>query len=781
MSLYQANTALGRTKSLRVQAKSVTAPPPPTTSAAVATHIPSVTSHISLFLTNLRLLDLDQDEDWPDISPLTFSSKDAAGGQKKRIQCVEWALYNLFVLWDENEARNKLRPFYPPQDQVQSINLRAALLRSLEQAKRNGVLGRDAVIRKTMLDECKGDRFEEVLAVFSSAVLKKLVAERALNSGLEYRPTISENIALENFGYSSERTVLNGLILAHKASLNSTLRDKDAARERYRDFEELLALKERGITRRTEQMKAAMGQSSDDAVPSHLRKQARQILKTNWTGSEQWVETLLYTDTGSQKNGLLAADFGSVWSGVREGRLSDLEDDNTGLLEHLDQRVRLQRSRLEKWEGFRKSLLGGRSLGSKGQEEKAKARTTGVDLGFTAHQQLQPGAVPPADVPDFKPSAAPPEYAQLLHNMRTEFNSIGKPRVPDFSKLLVAQTSSRRPLESLAVPSTVTEPVSDLSEWEDEPEEIVQAPSKAEAPSHVGNGKGSNSQSSRLRSPKRRPVARQPSEDDIHGGGDGSLNVVHRGRTLKSVLPRQANTTSTMELAPADSTGAKEPASMSGHRNYSMDKRSPPPRISPERLPRSKKEPQPDPIPPPSVRPVSPTQAMADQILASMSNASPSPAKKPRHTLSLADRTRMSMTRTQSFETEDEIDSNLLLPSPPKTTKVANEAVASPPDDAKGEQYEDLVARTRRSMAGFEAAQQKAQLDRRRSQRKSKIVQRKDSYFPKVEEEVGDTSVVDELLRASQEDMEAVFKSRPKMRTSPAPSPGRRWDEDEDA
>lgn len=61
---------------------------------------------VSLFLTNLHLLDLDLLPDWPDVNAQTFTGKDAAQGHKKRIQSVEWALYRLFVLWDPDEARN---------------------------------------------------------------------------------------------------------------------------------------------------------------------------------------------------------------------------------------------------------------------------------------------------------------------------------------------------------------------------------------------------------------------------------------------------------------------------------------------------------------------------------------------------------------------------------------------------------------------------------------------------------------------------------------------------
>lgn len=61
-------------------------------------------SNITLFLRNLRLLNLDLRDDWPGISELTFCTKNSQQNQKKRIQNVEWALYQLFVLWDPEEA-----------------------------------------------------------------------------------------------------------------------------------------------------------------------------------------------------------------------------------------------------------------------------------------------------------------------------------------------------------------------------------------------------------------------------------------------------------------------------------------------------------------------------------------------------------------------------------------------------------------------------------------------------------------------------------------------------
>lgn len=114
------NSLLSRTRSARVPA-STTIPGKTLTASSdapirslnissanvhVQTASTSSAGNLSIFLTNLRLLDLDLLPDWPDINALTFTNKDVAQGQKKRIQCVEWALYQLFSIWDPTDAQN---------------------------------------------------------------------------------------------------------------------------------------------------------------------------------------------------------------------------------------------------------------------------------------------------------------------------------------------------------------------------------------------------------------------------------------------------------------------------------------------------------------------------------------------------------------------------------------------------------------------------------------------------------------------------------------------------
>ena len=72
------------------------APPAPT----------NATSSLSVFLTNVHLLDLDRSEDWPAISAQTFTSKNTLQNEKSRIHCVEWAFYRLFELWDPGETKD---------------------------------------------------------------------------------------------------------------------------------------------------------------------------------------------------------------------------------------------------------------------------------------------------------------------------------------------------------------------------------------------------------------------------------------------------------------------------------------------------------------------------------------------------------------------------------------------------------------------------------------------------------------------------------------------------
>ena len=704
----------------------------------------------------------------------------------------------------------KLRPFFPPLDQVQSLNLRAALLRGLEQAKKNGVLGRDAVVRKTMLDECKGERLEEVLASFSSAVLKKLVAERSLNGGLEFRPTISEKLALENWGYTGDRSTLNALILAHRVSLSALLADKNTARQRYKEFEHLLYIKEKALARRNERVNAPW--KADEKVTNSTREDIRKIVKTNWTGNERWIDSLLFSDTKPGNDGFLGRSFDEIWTDVEDGQISDLEDHNTGLLDKLDERVRLQKARLEKWNGYRERMFGTKHPDS--PREKGDSKSKECPIQFDAHKRITISEEDTERVAR-RMMTLPTEYADILEGMKADFESMKKAKIPDISNLI--RTSQAQPsfggFQNLSIPNDFDEPIADMGEFEDE---AVKKPQPGPKPARLQSTRiVRNSQAEPDPSTKRRQLP-QPRSLEIKKA------VPDKGTTSDSGSDpdppkRETSRIATRIARPPLRTdsGFHDDMPSKTRQNISPDispKSSPPPPPPPEEkaplaLPQP---PSPSPPPLPPRRP-SHTQVMADQILASMSNASPSPAKNSRPALSLAERARISMSRTRAYSQEEPDFDPLLSPSPgiragagagdlnnPRSPSYSHTHTKSEPansaDPADGDNngmdgggeidgYEDLVARTRRSMAGYEAARQKAQLERRRSLRRSRMPQRRDTQpFPPLDEEGygADASIVEELLDAgpADVDMETVFRSRPKIAASPPMSPVKlAWDD----
>jgi hypothetical protein len=64
----------------------------------------SAPSHLTVFVRNLKLLQLDQRKDWPDITLRSLSP--SSQNQRQRVRLVEWALYYLCTIWDPENAQN---------------------------------------------------------------------------------------------------------------------------------------------------------------------------------------------------------------------------------------------------------------------------------------------------------------------------------------------------------------------------------------------------------------------------------------------------------------------------------------------------------------------------------------------------------------------------------------------------------------------------------------------------------------------------------------------------
>lgn len=586
-----------------------------------------------------------------------------------------------------------------------------------------------------MLDECKGDRLEEVLAVFSNTVLKKVLQEE----GSDNYEAIARQLAFENFSYTGERTVLSSLILSHKASLGNHLRAKEDSRAKYRDFSNLLDLNDRRIVRRHEQLKEVIKERGPLENPFNSEAKALQDqVQRNWSGSEEWLESILYGDSRFGQDGLLATPFERVWKHVENNSIGDVEGkQGIGLLEQLDARVRDQENRLARWQDFGRTL----SKVNPGSPSKKdlEAKATKVDLGFNRHKDLQIGRTNAKPVGNTS-AVTHEEYNRLIENMKAELAEVGKPQVRNTRP----PRQSLRPEKPL---STVSSPPPSKPESPTGKDEEWSSASDSDEPSTGFNAAVSTSQT-----PPSEVIPSEPQSKEV---------ISELPVKAKMPPPPKIATKSRREI---ESKHTRDPAPV-------QMERSP----SPKCIVRT---------PPPIdiVKSQDSEFDLADQILNSMSAASPSP-KKQRHTLSLAERTRLSMSRashSQYSDMHDDVD-NLadlprlsIRPKPPPRQSLS----ASSEDD----KHADLIERTRKSMAGFEAAQKKAQLERRMSMKDAKKKQRESSYFPRLEEEVIATppGIDKQELLEGDPDYESVFKSRPKIKTSPAVSPTRTWGEEDE-
>lgn len=111
---------------------------------------------------------------------------------------------------------------------MHSKNLRAGLYKWLTELKAAGVLPKDVVLRKTMLDECKGEKFDEVLARFAMVVLRKMVQKEKQRDGSVTRE-------------EQDADKLVPLILAQRASIQRTLRSRKELIEKASACSEQLA------------------------------------------------------------------------------------------------------------------------------------------------------------------------------------------------------------------------------------------------------------------------------------------------------------------------------------------------------------------------------------------------------------------------------------------------------------------------------------------------------------------------------------------------------------
>jgi hypothetical protein len=327
----------------------------------------------------------------------------------------------------------KLAPFFPPQSPLQAMNLRAALFRALNQLKKDGKFYKDVTIRKTMLDECKGEKFEEVLATFSTTVMYKILKEWH-----ELEKSIAAKMVTTPTPSVGEQRSLLPLAIAHRASLTNLLKKKQKLQNTYRQFHSALDSKEEDLRRDKARLYKIM--EKVDACTTQQESVLAEITKqfdTCWEGDPKWKEIILKGNKIDIPDSILDEPIptwgrriiGSVTGDASSSHQSSLSQD-------LDQRVKVQQARLEQWKSFKDDLKAGTLEDSGDPKSSGKARRTrSMGISFDGHQDLMinPDEVTRAtfDGPSVRRGSVSDmvdEYEKLTKAMQEKLTLVDQPK-----------------------------------------------------------------------------------------------------------------------------------------------------------------------------------------------------------------------------------------------------------------------------------------------------------------------------------------------------------------
>lgn len=222
------------------------------------------------------------------------------------------------------------------------------------------------------MNDCGGEKFDEMLAAFSTAVLRK-VATSANDASSNSAIKLSTARSLS----PEEYQLMAPLILAHRVSLGAMGDRRARVRTTHEKFSNLLDSKKTQLDSYSKENPA--GTSEEPADFDRLSCE----VKANWLGSEEWANTLLHGGTGNGSDAFLELPFSSAWSMANASPIGELSaDTNQDLLVDLESRVSRQRDRLRRWRDFSKSMR------QRSNNRVSINATNHLPLAFKDHQTL---------------------------------------------------------------------------------------------------------------------------------------------------------------------------------------------------------------------------------------------------------------------------------------------------------------------------------------------------------------------------------------------------------
>ena len=567
-----------------------------------------------------------------------------------------------------------------------------------------------------MLDECKGDKFEEVLVSLSTIVVQKvLAAEKNEN------PSIARRFALIRKVPLKDQESLLPLALAHRASLASVLRRKRLLKTRHLEFQHLLDRKEQELSQRIERLEAIEESGAAKFVPNHAIQGIKRHFDIHWQGDPRWVDVIVKGAEHDNRDSALETAFSELWPSLNHSTLHQATAANQqGLLQDLEKRIANQQERLQHWKAVKDNLIRTPKTSSPTSVQvPGSSETQVITLDLSRHEEISLDSkrhcVRGKAQGIIEGSCAPSmtdEYIRLVNSMEAELATVGK--------------CGRKSVKSIRRNGHSISPVP-LGDhgMVIEPDHL--AGSERDSAQDIGSPSG---KPSKLTS---RTSLNLPSyhknDRDAEKSPEGTEGISHSSHERMEIFKfgeyDAATVDSSLELDTKIARKIEDgPSELEIHDE---------------------------------------DEILVQRIISSTRNADPSPAKSKR---SLVERTRQSM-GFSSLEALDDFPDSVTAPLPPT---LSNTLDSSPSIPAKST---TLLERTRQSMSLMPSASLKSQKSVHRS-RPSKIYPNNQFGTPSKQqtiEIVGEDTTPPERLFTQEADYASVFKSRPKIALSPMGSP----------
>lgn len=308
-----------------------------------------------------------------------------------------------------------------------------------------------------MFDECRGDKFEEVIAAFALTVFRKHASENAQLSLAE----------------PSDREMLV-LIIAYRKKLQCPLERRKEFNRSAQDFAR--SLRDRKEVLRLRRSELPQSSSSVDLEETSVQK-LESVVRGSWVGDERWIDVLLFGHSKGQPP-VLQDSFEEEWENFKQNG-QEAGCRTHSVLEDVNARVTAQVERYRKWKAFHDHFELAQKAGGQRRKSGNTTQTDSVALTiFNQHEELHLGSHDPEFL---EGSGLLPADDESLRSMQRELGSLSS-KIETQSQLQehtrqnmdtppLATADDRAAAEEFPLPST-SGPV----HWLESPQNLLEGP-----------------------------------------------------------------------------------------------------------------------------------------------------------------------------------------------------------------------------------------------------------------------------------------------------------------